>query len=42
MYTLIEEMKAKVEKNKQIKRGVYDGGRTAGGNNYRDSIIEQG
>jgi hypothetical protein len=39
----IEEKKITVEKNKQMKRGVFEGGKIDGSNvTYRDSIIEQG
>jgi len=40
---VIEENKIIVEKNKLIKRGVYEGGKIEGSNvTYRDSIMEQG
>lgn len=40
---IIEEKKLIVERNKLIKRGVYEGGKIEGSNvTYRDSIIEQG
>jgi len=40
---IIDEKKIIVEKNKLIKRGVYEGGKIEGSNvTYRDSIIEQG
>jgi hypothetical protein len=38
---VIEENKIIVEKNKLIKRGVYEGGKIEGSNvTYRDSIME--
>lgn len=38
---VIEEKKIIVERNKLIKRGVYEGGKIEGSNvTYRDSIIE--
>jgi len=40
---VIDEKKIIVEKNKLIKRGVFEGGKIEGSNvTYRDSIIEQG
>jgi len=40
---IIDEKKIIVEKNKLIKRGVFEGGKIEGSNvTYRDSIIEQG
>ena len=39
----IEEKKIIVEKNKLMKRGVFEGGKIEGSNiTYRDSILEQG
>jgi hypothetical protein len=40
---VIEEKKIIVEKNKAMKRGVFEGGKIEGtGTTYRDSILEQG